>query len=561
MATIIPSSLAALIAALPILITLILLAGLMWPAKRVMPLSWLSAVLLGLLIWRMDLNRVLAASLEGFLGALNIMIIVFGAILLMNTLKNSGSLNVISQVFYQISKDRRVQAIIIGWMFSSFIEGAAGFGTPAALAAPLLVGIGLPPLAEARITVMFNSTAVVFGAVGTTIMVGIGTSVDGLLGAEQALSTLLHHTGVWASIINSVFGSIMPLFAICLMTRYFGKNRSFREGFKVAPFALLAGFSFTIPSIIIAYFLGPELPSVISGALGLVILITAARKGYLIPQEEWDFPEPGTAKGHLNWGSQVEQPLPQGKEQMSLLRAILPYLLVILILVITRLPFLGIRQYLTGWTVSWLNILGEQGVSYSFQPLYIPGIIPFILVALLTWKLHNMSLKSVKQAWSTTLIQVKPAAVALLFAVAMVRILVQSWDNSSGLASMLLTMSAYAAEQIGSAWPLFSPLLGVLGAFVSGSNTVSNLLFAGFQFGVAETLNISRTLTLSLQTVGGAIGNMICIHNIVAVCAVVGIIGSEGLIVKHNIIPALLYAFTVGIIGYLLINLSLVAIY
>lgn len=561
MATIIPSSLAALIAALPILITLILLAGLMWPAKRVMPLSWLSAVLLGLLIWRMDLNRVLAASLEGFLGALNIMIIVFGAILLMNTLKNSGSLNVISQVFYQISKDRRVQAIIIGWMFSSFIEGAAGFGTPAALAAPLLVGIGFPPLAAAMITLMFNSTAVVFGAVGTTIMVGIGNSVDGLLGAEQALSTLLHHTGVWASIINSVFGSIMPLFAICLMTRYFGKNRSFREGFKVAPFALLAGFSFTIPSIIIAYFLGPELPSVISGALGLVILITAARKGYLIPQEEWDFPEPGTAKGHLNWGSQVEQPLPQGKEQMSLLRAILPYLLVILILVITRLPFLGIRQYLTGWTVSWLNILGEQGVSYSFQPLYIPGIIPFILVALLTWKLHNMSLKSVKQAWSTTLIQVKPAAVALLFAVAMVRILVQSWDNSSGLASMLLTMSAYAAEQIGSAWPLFSPLLGVLGAFVSGSNTVSNLLFAGFQFGVAETLNISRTLTLSLQTVGGAIGNMICIHNIVAVCAVVGIIGSEGLIVKHNIIPALLYAFTVGIIGYLLINLSLVAIY
>ncbi len=561
MATIIPSGLAALIAALPIFITLILLAGLMWPAKRVMPLSWLSAALLGLLIWRMDLNRVLAASLEGFLGALNIMIIVFGAILLMNTLKNSGSLNVISQVFYQISRDRRIQAIIIGWMFSSFIEGAAGFGTPAALAAPLLVGIGFPPLAAAMITLMFNSTAVVFGAVGTTIMVGIGNSVDGLLGAGQALSTMLHHTGVWASIINSVFGSIMPLFAICLMTRYFGKNRSFREGFKVAPFAMLAGFSFTIPSIIIAYFLGPELPSVISGALGLVILITAARKGYLIPQEEWDFPEPGTAKGHLNWDSQVEQPLPQGKEQMSLLRAILPYLLVILILVITRLPFLGIRQYLTGWTVSWLNILGEQGVSYSFQPLYIPGIIPFILVALLTWKLHNMSLKSVKQAWSTTLTQVKPAAVALLFAVAMVRILVQSWDNSSGLASMLLTMSAYAAEQIGSAWPLFSPLLGVLGAFVSGSNTVSNLLFAGFQFGVAETLNISRTLTLSLQTVGGAIGNMICIHNIVAVCAVVGIIGSEGLIVKHNIIPALLYAFTVGIIGYLLINLSLVAIY
>lgn len=172
-----------------------------------------------------------------------------------------------------------------------------------------------------------------------------------------------------------------------------------------------------------------------------------------------------------------------------------------------------------------------------------------------------MNAEDIKQSWRTTFRQIIPATFALVFAVAMVRILVQSWDNNSGLDGMLISMSAYTANVIGSAWPLFAPLLGALGSFVSGSNTVSNILFGGFQYGVAETMGISKTIILSLQSVGGAIGNMVCIHNIVAVCTVVGILGSEGAIIRRNAIPALLYAFFVGMIGIVLINILRLSVF
>ncbi len=553
--------LAALIAALPIIVTIFLMAGLMWPARRTMPIAWLLAALLGLLVWRMDPVRVAAASIEGALGAVNILIIVFGAILLMNTLKNSGALVVINRAFYSISKDRRVQAIIIGWMFSSFIEGSAGFGTPAALAAPLLVGIGFPPLAAAMITLVFNSTAVVFGAVGTTILVGLSNSIEGILPAGVVLGSLLNNVGVWAALINSTFGSILPLLAICLMTRYYGKNRLFKEGLGAAPFALLAGFSFTVPSVIAAYLFGPELPSVIGAAVGMVIIVTFAKLGILTPQSNWDFPGQDEKEWDSTWGKQVDVNELQGKHKMGIFVAGLPYLLVAALLIVTRLPVFGIRSILTGWTVGFIDILGQEGLSYSFQPLYVPGIIPFVLVSVITYKIHKMGAEAIKSSWETTVKQIIPATFALLFAVAMVRILVQSSENNSGLEGMLLSMSIYTANVAGSAWPFFSPLLGALGSFVSGSNTVSNILFGGFQYGVAETMGMSKTIILSLQSVGGAIGNMICIHNIVAVCAVVGILGYEGAIIRRNIIPALLYAFFIGMIGVLLINVLGVAVF
>ena len=160
---------------------------------------------------------------------------------------------------------------------------------------------------------------------------------------------------------------------------------------------------------------------------------------------------------------------------------------------------------------------------------------------------------AVSQAWRTTIKQLIPASIALVFAIAMVRILVQSNINLAGYDSMLITMSTFTAQVVGSAWPLISPFVGVLGAFIVGSNTVSNILFGGFQDSIAGTLGISRTLVMALQVVGGAIGNMICVHNVVAACAVVGNLGQEGLIIRRNLIPAMIYTVGAGIVGMLLI--------
>lgn len=538
-----------ILASLPILATIFLMAGLTWPAKRAMPLAWALASGLGLFFWRMDPLRVAAATLEGALNAFNILLVVFGAILLMNTLRLSGAMGVISRGFSGISSDRRVQVVIIGWLFGSFVEGAAGFGTPAALAAPLLVGLGFPPLAAAMLTLVMNSTSVTFGAVGTPILVGLRTALEGLV-PEAAVLPLLARVGLWTAVLNIFTGSLVPLLAVCLMTRFFGKEGSIRQGLEAAPFALAAGLSFTLPSLVLAYLFGPELPSMGGALVGMLLMVGAARRGILVPKRGWDFPgelRPGEETSSL---AGEELPRPGG---MSPLRAWAPYMLVAAILVATRLPAFGIKGVLTAFTFTWPDILGQEGVGYNLQPLYSPGLIPFVLVAGLTFVLHGMKKGEILSSWKKTFDQLLPAALALVFAVAMVRVLVQSRINGAGIDGMLLTLSNFASGAAGGAWPLLSPFIGVLGSFVSGSNTVSNILFGGFQYSVAETLDISRTLILALQAAGGAVGNMIAVHNVVAVSAVVGILGREGEIIRKNLLPALLYAAALGLLGFLLI--------
>lgn len=545
-----------LLAAAPIVVIIVFMAGLMWPAKRSLPIAWFLSAVIALVFWRVEWVRVLAATIEGALGALNIMVIVFGALLLLNTLKGSGALRAINAGFMGISKDRRIQAIIIGWMFVSFIEGAAGFGTPAALAAPLLLGLGFPPPAAAMIALVFNSTAVAFGAVGTTIVVGIGQSVSGLLPERvMGMSIFLHQVGVWSALIHLMTGTFLPLLAICILTRYFGKNRSFREGLEIAPFAVFSGLAFTVPFMIIALIFGPELPSVIGGLIGMPIVILAAKKGFLVPKKVWDFPGQDDAMWDQNWGQLIELKTSVVQEKpMSMMKAWLPYILIGVLLIVTRLPYLGIQPVLRSVAVRWRDILGQPGVQFSFEPLYSPGVFPFILIAMLTVFLHKMKKPAAIQAWKSTLKQIAPATIALAFAVAMVRILVQSSVNSIDMDGMLLTLSRTASYMVGGAWPFVSPFIGVLGSFVAGSHTVSNLLFGGFQYEIADQLHISRTIILALQTVGGSIGNMICVHNVVAVCAVLGNLGQEGRIIRKNLIPAVIYTLLAGMIGLFLIH-------
>ena len=158
----------AIVAFIPIALTLVLMMAFNWKAKNCLMLSWLLACGLGYAFWDIDLFSLLAGSVYGLLSSIDVIIIITGAVLLMNTLKASGATAAINRGFRNINPDKRVQAVIIGFSFCSFIESAAGFGTPAALAGPLLVSLGFPPLAAAMITLIFDSTAVSFGAVGIT---------------------------------------------------------------------------------------------------------------------------------------------------------------------------------------------------------------------------------------------------------------------------------------------------------------------------------------------------------------------------------------------------------
>ncbi|HKJ86539.1 MAG TPA: L-lactate permease [Spirochaetia bacterium] len=547
----------AVLAALPILLVIVLMVGFNWPAKRVMPLAWALAVVLAAIFWREPLNWLIGSTISGALSAFNILIIVFGAILLMNTLKNSGAIKTINKTFHGISPDRRVQAIIIAFLFVSFIEGAAGFGTPAALAAPLMVSLGFPPLAAVVLALIGDSTAVSFGAVGTPIIGGVARVLDAP-GLRESLTeygwsfeTFIQQIGVWSALPHAIMGTLLPLVIIMVMTKLFGEKKSFKGAFEAAPFAIFAGLSFTIPYLLIAIFVGPELPSLLGALIALAITVTAARAGFLVPKTSWDFP--AKEQWQSDWVGEVEPLVEEPAEKpMSAFKAWLPYVLVAAILVITRIPALGVKQLITSpaVTIGWQNIVGTD-LGYSLQLLYLPGTIPFILVALLAIPLHKMSKDAVGKTWSKSLKQMVPATVALVFAVAMVNVMRFSGNNPIGAPDMLRALSTAAAAGLSSVWTLVAPFVGVLGAFMTGSNTVSNILFSTFQSEVAASSGISRTIIVGLQVVGGAAGNMICVHNVVAASTVVGVLGSEGRIIRINLIPAVIYSLVVGLIGML----------
>jgi len=178
--------------------------------------------------------------------------------------------------------------------------------------------------------------------------------------------------------------------------------------------------------------------------------------------------------------------------------------------------------------------------------------VPFVLVALLCIPIFRMNRKQVGRAWGETFLRIRNPAIALLFAVPMVRVMMQSGAGTE-LDSMPLVMAEGITGIFRGAWPLVDPFVGALGSFMAGSNTVSNMLFSIFQYSIAEQLGISRIIVVALTNIGGAIGNMICVHNVIAACATVGLAGVEGILIRRNLIPMTIYGIMAGIIGLVLV--------
>ncbi len=549
----------AAIALTPILVVAVFLVILRWPASRAMPLSWLAAALLAGTVWGVPAVRIAAASLNGLIVALTLLYIIFGALLLLHTLQESGALGVIRQGFVGISPDRRIQVILIAWLFGAFIEGSAGFGTPAAVAVPLLVGLGFPPLAGVVAGMLIQSTPVSFGAAGTPILVGVSTGLagDAAVAAWQSQlgfaewTELMAFLGLRVAILHTAAGTLVPLIVVATMTRFFGARRSFAEGLAVWRFALFAAFAMTTPYLLTAWLLGPEFPALIGGLAGLGITILAARRGFLMPprSEAWDFPP--RSDWDAEWTSDrtpAPEPTPTNRERMGAARAWVPYAAVGVLLVLTRLPALPLKDALSGVVIEWRDILGS-GIHASVAPLFLPGAV-FIAAAGIAFLAHRMTGREMGRAVALSFRSTALASVALVFTVPMVQVFLNTAGGSGGIPSMPIALAEGAAAVAGGAWPFFAPFIGGLGAFVAGSNTVSNMMFSLFQFGVGTRLGVDPGWVVALQAVGGAAGNMICVHNVVAASAVVGLVGREGSVIRRTLVPFCYYALLPGALGY-----------
>ncbi|MES1929536.1 L-lactate transport [Salinisphaera dokdonensis CL-ES53] len=542
-----------LLAFVPLVLAGVMLIGMRMQARTAMPVVFIVTVLIALLAWDMSFTRVAASSLQGLMLTVSILWIIFGAILLLNTLKHSGGIAAIRNGFSGISPDRRIQAIIVAWLFGCFIEGASGFGTPAAVAAPLMVALGFPALAAVVVGMMIQSTPVSFGAVGTPIIVGVTGGVQ----KSQITEQLVANGSDWetyfrlitseVAITHAICGILMPLIMITVMARFFGERKSWGDGLAVAPFALFAGVAFVVPYALAGVFLGPEFPSMIGAMVGLAIVVPAARRGFLIPKTPWDFPDASKWPSEWVGNMDIKADHVAGRTPLTPTMGWVPYVLLAALLVISR-TVEPITNALKSVAISWSDILGQADVSGSIQPLYLPGGI-ICMAVLITFFLHRMRAPAMGAAFKESTNTILGAGFVLIFTIPMVRILINSGVNGSDLVSMPVAMAQLVADGVGHIYPLFAPAVGALGAFIAGSNTVSNLMLSDFQFNVAATLGVSTAMMVALQAVGAAAGNMIAIHNVVAASATVGLLGREGTTLRKTILPTLYYCVLAGVIG------------
>jgi lactate permease len=518
------------LALLPFVLLLVLMVGFEKPVSFSAPVTFLVTLVIAMYVWQMDALWIAGSLVRSFSITLEIMFIIFGALLLLITLKSAGAFKPLEKIFEGVSADARIQAVLIGWLFVSFIEGIAGFGTPAMLAAPLLIALGFPAMLSVIVTLIGDSVAVTFGAVGVPITIGIAEGFGG------AISSSL--VGEVVALIHVFLSPIIPLAIIVLVGRELGS--SFKENLSFWPLALVSGLSFTIPSYLTAKLLTPEFPSIVGALVGSFIMIILLRKGFFQPTKS------------LSFSKDSKEMLQTEGEKLHIkdaTKSLLPYFLIIILLFITRMPALGIGKKLQEISFSLPDIFNLPA-SHDLALLYSPGAV-FIIVVLLVLALRHINLGQFKQSLQMSISRIVLPFVGLFFVLAIVQLMIFSGNNISGYESMLMELAGTLARA-GIALPFIAPFVGVLGSFISGSSTVSNLLFSSLQGTTALATGASLVLILALQAAGSAVGNMVAVHNVIAAQSVVGLQGKEGQILRSTFPVVLLYTTLVGTVGALL---------
>lgn len=516
-----------LAALIPFVLLFVLIVLKKIPAIKAMPLTWLITLIIALTVWKVFFIGVGASFLKAFFMTIEIMLIIFGAVLLIEVLKQKKQMGVIQNLLSSISPDARIQAIIIAFFFGALIEGIAGFGTPAALAAPLLVSLGFAPILAVVLSLISNSIPVSFGAAGTPILLGLAP-----LNLSAIEITNITNT---TALLHSIAGFIIPIILVYLVIANSKERKRFSSLIKTLPFAIFSWLVFVLPYYFIAKTGSAELPSIAAGLLGLIMISVVAHYRFLTPKKIIQF------KNYI----------PKKISFDKVIKSIVPYIIIILLLAITRIVPL-IKEKVSSVIISATNIF-NTGTSYSFLPFYTPSFY-FILSVIICLVIYKATRKDIFISLKKSFNRIKLPFIALLFAIAFVQLLIISSNNLSGLPGIPALLAESISSISKSAYIGISPFIGAFGAFIGGSNTVSNLLFGLLQSETAKALGISIILILSLQVAGGAAGNMIAVHNVIAANSVVGLKNSEGKVIRKTIWAAIIYILILGIAGFVLMR-------
>lgn len=497
------------------------------------------------MLWQVSTGAILAAFVKSSLVTLDIVVILIAALFLITLLQEVGSIRVIKNLVLTISPDRRIQALLIGIFFVGFIEGIAGFGTPAMLAAPLLVAIGFPVRAAILVSLVGNTLSAAFGAVGTPFLIGLLQGIAPFIQATGGVSDpTLQQTLVFFITVGFPLALLLPFSLLLLLTHTFGGN--WRDGLAVWKHSLVASLCFTLPVYAIALLFGFEFPSLLGSLIGGGFFVLLLRLPFFSIKKSWTFASSTVVKNSIKTKDILTK-----IEQISLksvLFAIFPYFTVVFFLIASRLPELPFKEFaVTSLTVHVEKVFEIQ-VTHTIRPLYSPALYLLFgaLAAILIYKPSTATIKKIlKINFSKSL---KPifTLLALIF---LAQLLLFSNNNSANNPSIPV-FAAGMVSTIPIAWPLVAPFIGMFGALITGSVTVSNILFGNFQAQTAVLGNYSVPLILALQVLGATGGNMIALHNIIAVLAATDPKTSEQKMLALLLKPALMYVLWLGILGY-----------
>jgi|LSQX01.1.fsa_nt_gb lactate permease len=440
------------------------------------------AIAIAVGVWQIEPLLVPASFLKGGLVALDICLIILGALVFLNLLRSLGIIAAIEYHLGRISPDSRVQLIVLAWLFGSLIEGSAGFGTPAVIIVPLLVFIGYPPVFSVAAALIGNSVNSAFGAVGTPVRIGIG---------ELATPEIIQ-TGAG---LGGIVCVIVPVLLLGMMTARLREGRDFFV--DALPFALFSGIAMAVPYYF-ASFIGIEFPSIIGPlvAIGLVLLVS--RWKLLMPKHVHSIRE-----------HSLEKP------ERGVRHIVLPYALLLAALILARYLLPAIEFPLIA------------GLTHSLN-LFNPGLVLLVVAALLmlVYRVTGPTAGDIAGKSAKSLLR---PAITIFFIVAVMQLMINSGENARGIDSMLF----YAFANIRNvALPAIAPLLGAFGAFVTGSVTVSNLTFAAAQASAAEAVGYPVAVIVALQLIGATGGNTISIPNIMAAQAAGDMEGNENEILR-----------------------------
>ncbi len=463
------------------------------------------AIAVALGVWRITPLLVPASFVKGLLVALDICVIILGALVFLNLLRSLEVVKAIEYHLGRVSADSRVQLILLAWLFGSLIEGSAGFGTPAVIVVPLLVYIGYPPVFSVAAALVGNSVNAAFGAVGTPVRIGFaGLEVPGVVQASAGLGAIM-----------CVF---VPVILLGMMTARLREERRFF--LEALPFALFSGIAMGVPYYF-ASFIGIEFPSIVGALVAMGLVLVARRLGILLPERIHTIKERTLEEPERGVGSIV-----------------MPYVLLLGALVGARYVLPSIEYPLFAGLTHAVNFFN-------------PGLVLLLVSGLLMlgYRVSGAVAREVTRKSAKALFR---PGLTIFFIVAVMQLMINSGENARGLDSMLF----YAFANIRNvALPAIAPILGAFGSFVTGSVTVSNLTFGAAQASAAEAVGYPAMVILALQIIGATGGNTVSIPNIMAAQAAGDMEGKENEILRATLPWVVAYLAVVIVLGVVWLHL------